>query len=73
MRRLSGVDSAFIYGETPTWHMHVCSLIIADPGDMEGGFDVDRLKRQLVELKMKEQQILDHYGPKHPQRKHVEQ
>ncbi len=49
MRRLSGVDSAFIYGETPTWHMHVCSLIIADPSDMEDGFDVERLKRQLVE------------------------
>ena len=49
MRRLSGMDSAFIYGETPTWHMHVCSVIIADPSDLEDGFDVDRLKQQLVE------------------------
>ena len=30
---------------------------------------LSQMKRQLVELKMKEQQILDHYGPKHPQRK----
>ncbi len=49
MRRLSGMDSAFIYGETATWHMHVCSLMIADPSEMEGRFDVDRLKNQLLD------------------------
>lgn len=30
MRRLLGQDTAFWYGETPTWHMHVGSLIIVD-------------------------------------------
>ena len=27
MRRLGGLDAAFLYGETPSWHMHVSGLL----------------------------------------------
>ncbi|MFN8036317.1 MAG: wax ester/triacylglycerol synthase family O-acyltransferase [Acidimicrobiia bacterium] len=49
MRRLSGLDAAFLYGETPSWHMHVSALAIADPSGMPGGFDFERFKRVVVE------------------------
>lgn len=41
MRRVSGLDSAFLYGETDAWHMHVSALLVMDPP--EGGFDTGRL------------------------------
>lgn len=49
MRRLSGLDAAFLYGETPSWHMHVSALAIADPSEIPGGFSFDRLKQLVVE------------------------
>ncbi len=33
MRRMSAVDAAFLYGETPAWHMHVSAVMIAESGD----------------------------------------
>ncbi len=47
MKRASGPDAAFLYGETPAWHMHVSSVLILDPSDMPGGFDVERLKASI--------------------------
>lgn len=49
MRRLSGVDAAFLYGETPSWHMHVSAVIMLDAARVEGGFSVERLKRSVAE------------------------
>ena len=31
MHRVSGVDAAFLYGETPSWHMHVSAALLVDP------------------------------------------
>lgn len=31
MHRVSGIDAAFLYGETPAWHMHVSAVVILDP------------------------------------------
>src|SRR5680860_18199 len=40
MRRMSGTDSLFISGETPTWHQHVGGLTILDAAEVPGfGFD----------------------------------
>jgi diacylglycerol O-acyltransferase len=44
MRRMSGMDAAFLYGETPSWHMHVSALLVCDPSTAPGGFTVERLK-----------------------------
>lgn len=29
--RVSGIDAAFLYGETPSWHMHVSAVVVVDP------------------------------------------
>lgn len=42
MRRVSGLDAAFLYGETDAWHMHVSALLVTEPPRL-GGFDTDRL------------------------------
>jgi diacylglycerol O-acyltransferase / wax synthase len=44
MRRLGGLDAAFLYGETPSWHMHVSGLLVADPSTARGGFSFQRLR-----------------------------
>ncbi len=48
VRRLSGINAAFLYGETPAWHMHVSAVSILDP-EAGAGFSMERLKRQLAE------------------------
>lgn len=41
MRRMSGTDSLFISGETPTWHQHIAGLVLLDAAEAPGfGFDV---------------------------------
>jgi diacylglycerol O-acyltransferase len=41
MQRLSGLDASFLALETPSSHMHVASLGIFDPSDVEGGVTLD--------------------------------
>ena len=44
MQRLSGPDAAFLYGETRSWHMHVSSVLMADPSTAPHGFSIERLR-----------------------------
>jgi WS/DGAT/MGAT family acyltransferase len=44
MQRLSGPDAAFLYGETRSWHMHVSSVLMADPSTAPNGFSVEKLR-----------------------------
>ena len=48
MERLSGLDAAFLYGETPDMHLHVLGLIIIDTSTMKGGYSYEKL-REVVE------------------------
>jgi len=49
VKQATGIDVMFLCGETPSWHMHVCSLLILDPSTAPGGFDADDLPRLLAE------------------------
>src|SRR5581483_4734727 len=44
MQRLSGLDAAFLYMETPSAYMHVAGLMILDPSTMPEGFSMQRLR-----------------------------
>src|SRR5262249_33299130 len=44
MRRLGGLDAAFLYGETPSWHMHVCALLVVDPAGAPDGYSFERIR-----------------------------
>jgi diacylglycerol O-acyltransferase / wax synthase len=46
--RLSGIDTAFLYGETPSWHMHVSAVSVLDPIVAES-FSFERLRAQIEE------------------------
>lgn len=45
MKRLSGMDSAFLSSETKRWPAHVACITVFDPSEIEGGFSIDVLKR----------------------------
>jgi WS/DGAT/MGAT family acyltransferase len=49
MRQMSGQDAAFLYGETPNWHMHVSALMVLDPSTCPDGWSFDRFKQLLIE------------------------
>lgn len=45
MERLTGLDAAFLYLETPRHHMHVAMTMVLDPATMPGGYSFDKIKR----------------------------
>ena len=44
MDRLSGLDASFLYLETPAQLMHVCGVIVIDPGTMPDGYSFERFQ-----------------------------
>ena len=48
MRKMSAQDAAFLYGETPNWHMHVNGLMIVDTADVDGGWTFERFREVLI-------------------------
>lgn len=48
MRRLSGMDTAFLYLETPTAHMHVQAVMLLDPSTVPGGYSFEKIKAHLA-------------------------
>jgi len=48
MRRLAGIDAAFLYGETANWHMHVSAVVIVDPTDVVD-LGIEKLRAQIGE------------------------
>ena len=43
MRRLSGIDTAFLYLETPTTHMQVQAVMVLDPSTVPGGYSFEKV------------------------------
>ena len=48
MQRLSGMDTAFLYLETPTTHMHVQAVMLLDPSTVPGGYSFAKIKSHLA-------------------------
>jgi diacylglycerol O-acyltransferase len=48
MRQMSGQDAAFLYGETPNWHMHVSGLMIVDAAGAPDGWSFERFREILI-------------------------
>lgn len=47
MRRLTGLDAAFLSLETPNCHVHVGATFVFDPSELEGGYSFDRVKEMI--------------------------
>jgi WS/DGAT/MGAT family acyltransferase len=47
MIKLKGQDAAFLYAETPNWHMHISGLMVVDPSDAPD-FSFERVRELLV-------------------------
>lgn len=48
MQRLSGLDASFLYLETSTQPLHVCSVLELDSSTIPGGYSFDRLRDELA-------------------------
>lgn len=48
MQRLSGLDASFLYLETSSQPLHVCSIIELDTSTAPGGYSFDRLRDALA-------------------------
>ena len=49
MQRLSGVDAAFLYMETPAQHMHALGVTVVDPSTIPGGYDFEATRASFVQ------------------------
>jgi len=49
MTQLAGLDAMFVYGETPSMHLHVCGLVVLDTTSMPGGYRFETIRQMLVE------------------------
>ncbi len=49
MQRLSGLDASFLYLETATQPLHVCSILELDTSTMPGGYTFERFRESLNE------------------------
>lgn len=49
MTQLSGLDSLFLYAESPAMHMHVVLVAILDPTDVAEPLDIHRLRKLVGE------------------------
>jgi WS/DGAT/MGAT family acyltransferase len=47
MQRLSGLDASFLYLETPSQPLHVCSILEVDTSTVPGGYTFERLRDEL--------------------------
>ncbi|MCW2793030.1 MAG: Diacylglycerol O-acyltransferase, partial [Nocardioides sp.] len=47
MDRLSGLDASFLYLETQEQLLHVCGLIVLDPGTMPDGYSFDEMRSEI--------------------------
>jgi WS/DGAT/MGAT family acyltransferase len=52
MERLSGIDAAFLYFETPAMHMHVTGVLVLDPSTMTGDGPPFEAIRHMLESRM---------------------
>ncbi len=48
MRKLSGQDAAFLYGETHNWHFHVSGLMIVDAASAPDGWTFEKFREILI-------------------------
>jgi Wax ester synthase-like Acyl-CoA acyltransferase domain len=48
MQRLSGLDASFLYFETQSQPLHVCSILELDTSTMPDGYTFDRLRDELA-------------------------
>ena len=47
MQRLSGLDASFLYLETPSQPLHVCSVLELDASTIPGGYSFEKLRDEL--------------------------
>jgi len=48
LQRLSGLDASFLYLETPTQPLHVCSVLELDASTIPGGYTFGKLREELA-------------------------